>query len=36
MRNWTASAGRMGRETNQGEIGLVIGVEYFAITDSPE
>jgi len=24
---------RMGRETNQGEIGLVIGDEYFAITD---
>jgi hypothetical protein len=27
---------RMGRETNQGEIGLVIGDEYFAITDFVE
>jgi hypothetical protein len=27
---------RMGRETNQGEIGLVIGDEYFAITDFSE
>ena len=27
---------RMGRETNQGEIGLVIGDEYFAITDYSE
>ena len=24
---------QMGRETNQGEVGLVIGDEYFAITD---
>lgn len=27
---------RMGRETNQGEIGLVIGDEYFAIRDFRE
>jgi len=27
---------RMGRETNQGEIGLVIADEYFAITDFSE
>ncbi len=27
---------RMGRETNQGEIGLVIGDEYFAIQDFSE
>jgi hypothetical protein len=27
---------RMGRETNQGEVGLVIGDEYFAITDFSE
>jgi hypothetical protein len=27
---------RMGREANQGEIGLVIGDEYFAIRDFPE
>ncbi len=27
---------RMGRETNQGEIGLVIGDEYFAIRDFSE
>lgn len=27
---------RMGRETNQGEIGLVIADEYFAITDYTE
>ena len=27
---------RMGRETNQGEIGLVIGDEYFAIRDYKE
>ncbi len=27
---------RMGRETNQGEIGLVIGEEYFAIRDFSE
>jgi hypothetical protein len=27
---------RMGRETNQGEIGLVIADEYFAIQDYEE
>ena len=27
---------RIGRETNQGEVGLVIGDEYFAITDFSE
>lgn len=27
---------RLGRETNQGEVGLVIGDEYFAITDFSE
>ncbi len=27
---------RMGRETHQGEIGLVIGDEYFAIRDFSE
>ncbi len=27
---------RMGRETNQGEVGLVIGDEYFAIRDFAE
>jgi hypothetical protein len=27
---------RMGRATNQGEVGLVIGDEYFAITDFSE
>jgi len=27
---------RMGREMNQGEIGLVIGDEYFAVTDFSE
>jgi hypothetical protein len=27
---------RLGRETNQGEVGLVIGDEYYAITDFAE
>lgn len=27
---------RMGRETNQGEVGLVVGDEYFAIRDFAE
>lgn len=27
---------RLGRETNQGEIGLVVGDEYFAVTDFSE
>ena len=27
---------RMGRETNQGEVGLIIGNEYIAITDFSE
>lgn len=27
---------RMGQETNQGEIGLVVADEYFAITDFSE
>lgn len=31
-----AFCGRMGRDTNQGEVGLVIGDEYFAITDFAE
>lgn len=27
---------RMGRETNQGEVGLIVGDEYFAIRDFAE
>lgn len=36
LANLAAFCRRMGRETNQGEIGLVIADEYFAIVDYTE
>lgn len=34
--SWAASGRQMGREARQGEIGLVVGDEYFAIRDFAE
>lgn len=36
LKGLAAFCRRMGRETNQGEIGLVIADEYFAIRDYTE